>query len=720
MGKGDVMKKPYIPFRNHSKQRVREGGQGNGTDHIPFRLNLLFCIVFILFTILVVQLFRLDVVDAKKYQKRLNAETQTIVQLNNAPRGSIYDNDGKELVTNKANQAIVYTKKRGITTQEMLDTANDLSKLITVPTDNLTTRDKKDYYLASEKHSEKILNEIPKDKLSEVSQDATKTYELELKYVPKSAINYSKSQLNAVAIYKKMNGAQTLTPTFIKSRDVSNEEIAVVGENENRLEGVSTSVDWSREYLPAAQSMKSILGTVSSESTGLPANLAKKYLKEGYSLNDRVGLSYLEQYYEKYLHGTRGETEIFTNNKQEITKQKVIKEAKKGDNLKLTVNAEFQSNLTKLVKNFYSGIVGSNPASEGVYVMVTNPETGGIIGLAGYARDPKTGEVTEDTLGTINKAFIPGSVVKPATITAGYQNNVISGNQVLTDTPIVLGSGSGAVRKSSVFNRSGTMQISATQALELSSNVYMMQIVFRMLGVQYTPGMTMPNDLSPIKKLRKVYKEYGLGTTTGVDVDGETTGFINNDFYDKDGNIIPGSQGNMLDLSYGNYDIYSTLQLAQYVGTIANSGKRVAPHFVEGIYGNNSVGGLGKEIKKINTKVLNTVKLSQSEWDIIHEGMYDVVHSSQGTGAELNGTKFNISAKTGTAETYGYNTNTGKTEETVNCNLISYVNDKSTDQTKLAVTVMLPKMAENGEQNVKLAKKIYELYYKQFKYETQE
>lgn len=716
------MKKPYIPFRNQSKHRQRDEqtAQGSGTDHIPFRLNLLFCIVFILFTILVVQLFRLDVVDAKKFDKRLNAETQTVVQLNNAPRGSIYDNDGKELVTNKANQAIIYTKKRGITTQEMLDTANELSKLISVSTDNLTTRDKKDYYLASKKHNEAVLDSIPKSKLSAISQDSAKTYQLELKYVPKSAIDYSESELNAVAIYKKMNGAQTLTPTFIKNRDVSNEEIAVVGENENHLEGVSTSVDWSREYLPAAKSMKTILGTVSSESTGLPANLAKKYLKEGYSLNDRVGLSYLEQSYEKYLHGTRGETEIFTNNKQEITKQKVIKKAKKGDNLKLTVNAEFQSKLTDLVKNFYSGIVGSNPASEGVYVIVNNPKTGGIIGLAGYARDTKTGKVTEDTLGTINKAFIPGSVVKPATITAGYQNKAISGNEVLTDTPIVLGHGSGAVRKSSIFNRSGTMQLNTVEALTLSSNVYMMQIVFRMLGVQYTSGMTMPNDISPIKKLRKVYKQYGLGAETGVDVDGETTGFINNDFYDKNGNIKPGTQGNMLDLSYGNYDTYSTLQLSQYVSTLANSGKRVAPHFVEGIYSNNAEGGLGKEIKQIEPKVLNTVKLSKSEWNIIHEGMYQVVHNAQGTGAELNGTKFNISAKTGTAETYGYNTNTGKVEATVNCNLISYVNSDSEDQTQLAVTVMLPKMAKNNEQNVKLAKKIYELYYKQFKYETQQ
>lgn len=710
------MKKPYIPFRRNTRKNKIDN---TSTGHIPFRLNLLSSISFVLMAILIVQLFRLDVIDHKEYEKRLQSDHETIVKLNNAPRGSIYDDKGHVLVTNKANQAIIYTKQRGITTDKMVTIANRLSRLIAMPTDRITTRDKKDYYLANQKHNEEVLDRVPKKELVKADEDPAKTYQLQLKYVTKSDIDYDHQQLEAVAIYKKMNAAETLTPVFIKNRDVSNEEIAVVGENEGKLDGVSTSVDWSRSYTKASDSMRSLLGVVSSETTGLPADMAKEYLKKGYALNDRVGLSYLEKTYESDLHGKSGEVEIVTNNKQDVVRQKVIKEPEKGKNLKLTINAEFQEKLNDIVKEFATNLSGANPCSEGAYVIVSNPKTGGIIGLSGYSRDPKNGKITEDTLGNLNKAFIPGSVVKPATITSGYENKVISDNQVFVDAPMVIGSGAGAARKSSVFNRSGSVPVNAVTALEVSSNVYMMNIVFKLLGQTYTPGINMTDDISPIKKLRKTYAEYGLGTTTGVDIDGESTGFINEDFYDKDGNLKPGVQGNMLDLSYGNYDTYTPLQLAQYVSTLYNNGKRLAPHFVSGVYDNNAEGGLGKEVQAIDPKVMNTIQLSDNQWAILHQGMYQVVHGAQGTATGLANAKYNISAKTGTAETVGFNTNTQSYQNTLNCNLISYVNDKDDHKTELAVTVMLPKLAENGHENVDLAEKVYNLYYKLFKGESQ-
>lgn len=709
------MKKPYIPFR---KQTRKQNNENTSTGHIPFRLNLLSVISLCLMLILIGQLFHLDVINHEEYDERLASETETKVKINNAPRGSIYDDDGKVLVTNKANQAIIYTKQRGITTTQMAKIATRLSHIITMPTDTVTTRDKKDFYLADQKHSEDVLDRIPKNELVKTDEDPSKTYALQLKYVTKEDISYSDQELEAVAIYKKMNGAETLTPTFIKNKDVTNEEIAIVGEYEDKLDGISTSMDWSRSYTPASNSMKSILGIVSSETTGLPADLAQDYLKKGYSLNDRVGLSYLEKSYESDLHGQPGEIEIVTNSRQEVTKQKVIKEAKKGKNLKLTVNAEFQEQLDKIMKQFTTQLSATNPCSEGAYIVVSNPKTGGIIGLSGYSRDPKTGKITEDTLGTMNKAFIPGSVVKPATITSGYENDVISDNQTFIDTPVILGSGANAVRKSSVFNPSGSVALNAVQALEVSSNVYMMNIVFKMLGIEYSQGMTMPNDISPFKKLRKTYAEYGLGTDTGVDIEGEATGFINKKFKEN-GQLIPGIQGNMLDLSYGNYDTYTTLQLAQYVGTLYNNGKRIAPHFVSGVYDNNSQGGLGKETKDIKPKVMNHVDLTKNQWDVLHQGMYQVVHGSQGTATGLASSQYNISAKTGTAETMGYNTNTGQYEDTYNSNLISYVNSQSQGKTQLAVSIMLPKLSKNSHDNVSLAKKVYNLYYKLFKYESQ-
>ena len=76
-------------------------------------------------------------------------------------------------------------------------------------------------------------------------------------------------------------------------------------------------------------------------------------------------------------------------------------------------------------------------------------------------------------------------------------------------------------------------------------------------------------------KIKKSFcRIYGMGTKTGIDIPGETTGIQNKDF--KDSSSAP-QGGNLLDLSFGQYDTYSALQLAQYVSTVANNGIRVQP-----------------------------------------------------------------------------------------------------------------------------------------------
>ena len=75
------------------------------------------------------------------------------------------------------------------------------------------------------------------------------------------------------------------------------------------LRGVDVDSDWDREY-PMGDMLKTILGTVSSEKTGLPSDKVKSLLAQGYSLNDRVGTSYLEEQYETVLSGTKNSCKI--------------------------------------------------------------------------------------------------------------------------------------------------------------------------------------------------------------------------------------------------------------------------------------------------------------------------------------------------------------------------------------------------------------------------
>ena len=95
-----------------------------------------------------------------------------------------------------------------------------------------------------------------------------------------------------------------------------------------------------------------------------------------------------------------------------------------------------------------------------------------------------------------------------------------------------------------------------------------------------------------MKKLRSTFAEYGLGAETGIDLPTESTGFHSQKLH---------SQRIILRMLLVGL-ITTPLQLAQYASTVANNGKRVAPHLVESIYANNDQGGLGDLIERRKQK----------------------------------------------------------------------------------------------------------------------
>ncbi len=91
---------------------------------------------------------------------------------------------------------------------------------------------------------------------------------------------------------------------------------------------------------------------------------------------------------------------------------------------------------------------------------------------------------------------------------------------------------------------------------------------------------------------------------------------------------------NYINNAFGQFDNYTPMQLAQYVATIANNGVRLAPHIVEGVYGNNEQGGLGNLVQETATKELNKINISEADMALLHQGFYQVSH---GTSALTTG-----------------------------------------------------------------------------------
>lgn len=644
---------------------------------IPIRLNLLFAIVILLFLAIIGRLLYMQVLHKDFYENKLASASQTRVTMGSA-RGEIYDAAGKPLVQNTVKQVVSFTRSNKMTAADLKDISKKLLDYVTVTSPELTDRQMADYYLADTEVYKKTVEALPKDK--RYDSDGNQLSESELynnaaESIAANQLNYSDDEKKAIYLFSQLNSVENFATGNIQTDPLTDTQVALIASASKKLPGISISTSWDRKVLET--SLSSIVGTVSSEKSGLPAEEVDAYLKKGYSLNDRVGTSYLEKQYEEVLQGKRTIKEIHLDKHGDMESVENIEEGSKGKNIKLTIDLTFQDSVDSLLKSYFNSELANGGAkySEGVYAVALNPKTGAVLAMSGIKHNLETGDLTPDSLGTVTNVFVPGSVVKAATISSGWENGVLSGNQTLTDQPIVF-QGSAPIN-SWYTPYYGSFPVTAVEALEYSSNAYMVQTALGMMGQTYQPNMTVKtNQLeSAMGKLRATFGEYGLGVSTEIDLPDESTGFIPQKF----------DLANYLTNAFGQFDNYTPMQLAQYVATIANNGVRLAPHIVEGIYDNNDKGGLGELIQAIDTKEINKVNISESDMAILHQGFYQVSHGTSPltTGrAFLDGATVSISGKTGTAESY-----VAGGQEANNTNAVAYA---PTENPQIAVAVVFP------------------------------
>ncbi|MFI3107210.1 penicillin-binding protein PBP2B [Streptococcus suis] len=671
-------------------------------NFIAIRLNILFSIVIFLFLILILRLADMQIVNHDFYRNKLSTASQKIISTGSV-RGQIYDAKGTPLVENQIQQVVSFTRSNKMTAQEMKEVANKLLQWVTVSDVNITRRDKADYYLADTEVYQQVVENLPKDKRYDSDGnylEESTIYSNAVDSLSDDLLQYSDEESKAIELFKQMNGATYFSTVNLVTDALSAEQVAYIVANEDQLPGISTTNNWDRTILQT--SLSSIIGTVTSEQAGLPAEDAEYYLSKGYSSNDRVGTAYLEKQYEEVLQGQREKKEINLDRNGNVESIETIQEGQQGNNIKLTIDLAFQDGVNAILKKYFESELSTGSAlySEGVYAVALEPSTGAVLAMSGYSHEKGTTTITEDALGTITSVFTPGSIVKGATISSGWENGVISGNQVQLDEPIYF-AGSAPITSWWAY---GSFNIDATEALEYSSNAYMVKIALGLLGQTYSANMYL-NDgdtlTNAMTKLRSTFAEYGLGASTGIDLPLESIGFLPEEY----------STANFITNAFGQFDNYTPMQMAQYAATIANNGTRISPHLVEGIYGNNAQGGLGELIETVSGKEMNQVNISAEEMSLLRQGFYQVVNGSGrfNTGSAIGrGAAVTISAKTGRAETFT-TTPAGDVVTAVNTNVVAYA---PSENPKIAVAVVLPNLTnENSTTTNTITQEIINLYH---------
>ncbi|HEM2741886.1 TPA: penicillin-binding protein 2 [Streptococcus suis] len=670
-------------------------------NFIAKRLNILFGIVIFLFLVLILRLADMQIVNQDFYNNKLSTASQKIISTGSV-RGRIFDAKGNPLVENQIQQVVTFTRSNKMTAQEMKEVARKLLQWVSVSDVSISRRDKADYYLAETDIYEQVVENLPDDKRYDSDGNYLEEsiiYSNAVDSLSDDVLQYSDEESKVIELFKQMNGATYFSTVNLVTDPLTAEQVAYIIANESQLPGISTTNNWNRTILQT--SLSSIIGTVTSEQAGLPAEDAEYYLSKGYSSNDRVGTAYLEKQYEEVLQGQREKKEINLDRNGNVESIETIQEGQQGNNIKLTIDLAFQDGVNAILKKHFESELSTGSAlySEGVYAVALEPSTGAVLAMSGYSHEKGTGEITEDALGTITSVFTPGSIVKGATISSGWENGIISGNQVLLDEPIYF-AGSAPITSWWAY---GSFNIDATEALEYSSNVYMVKIALGLLGQTYSANMYL-NDgdtlTNAMTKLRSTFAEYGLGAPTGIDLPLESTGFLPEEY----------STANFIMNAFGQFDNYTPMQMAQYVATVANNGKRISPHLVEGIYGNNPQGGLGDLIETVSGKEMNQVNISADEMALLRQGFYQLVNGGGrfNTGSAIGrGAAVTISAKTGTAETYT-TTPSGEVVTAVNTNVVAYA---PSDNPQIAVAVVLPNLTNQSSTTTKtITQEIINLY----------
>ncbi len=669
---------------------------------IEKRYNILIGLITLIVIILFINLFYIQIVKKEYYQSELKELTLNTILGSTAPRGRIYDRNHKLLVDNEPVRVIYYKKIKNIKTKEEIDLAYKMSDMLDINYDKLTENMLRDFWVKNNKEkADKRITEEEFQKLEErkITDDDIIKYKLE-RVTEEELKAYDNRDKEAAYIYYLMNKGYSYSEKTIKDENVTDEEYAYVATNYSKLKGFNVKLDWDRVYM-YGDTFKTILGTVSSSSSGIPSDLKDYYLNKGYDLNDRVGVSYLEYQYDDYLKGVKNTYEIGENGEKIL-----IKEGKRGNDLVLTIDIELQKKVEKILEKqlLQAKREPNTKYYNKSFVVITNPKTGEILAMAGKQILKKNNKykIYDYTPGITTSPVVVGSVIKGASHIVGYNTGALKIGERRYDACVKL---AGTNLKCSWMPLGSLDDISA---LKYSSNTYQFYTALKVAGAKYYYNMGLKVDEEDFNKYRDTFKQFGLGVKTGIDLPIESVGYKG----------TSENAGLLLDFSIGQYDNYTPIQLSQYIGTIANDGVRMKPYLLKEVY-DSSKKSLTSVIYTNKEEQLNKVETESKYLKRVQQGFKEVLKYG-GTGSGYIDLKYKPAGKTGTSQSFVDSDNDGKIDkETISNTFVAYA---PYDNPKVTFTVISPDIYynENGSNyqtnvNRRIVKEVSNAYFELYK-----
>ena len=671
-------KKVKVNDKSQGLNKVKHDSPKVLEDVILKRYIFIIVIIFLCFGIIGVRLFSLQILSRDEYIVSLERAVEKRVESTSAPRGRIYDRNYNLLVDNVAVKTIYYKKENDITTKEEVELAYKVADLIEVDYSSLTDyRLKNFWYVQNKEDAKKKITdkEWKLNKERKLSDDDI--VDLIFERISEEELSkFDDRDKEAAYIYYLMNKGYSYAEKVIKSKDITEKEYAVISENIDVLHGFNTKLDWERVYL-YGDTFKSILGSVSSDTQGIPSELAEYYLDNGYSLADRVGISYLEYQYENYLKGTKAIYKVLPDNTYEL-----VSEGKRGNDIVLTIDINLQKYLEEVLTSEVMNAKGevNTEYYNRSFAVVSDPNTGEILAMGGkQIREREDGSryIVDYTPGIVTLPVTPGSIVKGASMLVGYKYGAINIGDTVQDDCIKI---KDTPEKCS-WKKLGL--IDDVDALRMSSNYYQYLIAIKIGNGTYNYNEALKIDTDAFKKYRDMYSSFGLGVKTGIDLPVESLGYTGK-------STLP---GHLLDFAIGQYDTYTPIQLSQYINTLANGGTRLKPYLLKEVYSqsSNDEDMFGELIYKMDVKALGKVDVDSKYIDRVKYGFNRTVVDGLGNG--YMGYYTNSGGKTGTSQSFIDTDGDNVVDtETITTSFVGY---SPADNPKMSIVVVSPDISNS-------------------------
>lgn len=638
-----------------NKIKTKKNVKKKSTDS-KIRFNILSFFTYICGIVILSRLFSLQIIGGDEYRNTSNTRLSRETTIDST-RGNILDRNGTSLVSSEMTFSLEMYKSKA--DNESLNSSISLmSKILQANGDSYVDN----FPISINPFN---FNFSTEEKLKEWK----KTYDIpetasaeEAFYLFRDKYEINSNDIEEIrrilAIrYEITTKGYSATRSLEIAKSISRNSAIQLQEHSTDLTGVNVVTESNRIYN---------MGNLASHIIGYMGRIDKKDLERleskgdtyEYEPSDKIGKAGIERVFESYLRGTDGIKQIDMDVNGTITGEYVTQEALGGSDIVLTIDANLQrvteEALAQCISDIQSGAYGRQAYNaKGGSAVVIDVNTGEILAMASnpdYIPQILYNGISNEQYADYNNrnvwfnksiqgTYSPGSTFKMITAIAGLEAGVINPSEYINDTGIYYNGNQ--QKKCWYFTDYGVGHgpLNIIGALAKSCNYYF-----------YETGKRVGIDT-----LVQYEKHFGLGSKTGIELAGESSGIL---AQRKQGETWV--LGNTLNVAIGQGDnSFTPIQMAKYIGMLANGGNNIDVTIIKDIINSD---GSSIERSKLNEYVNKElgnpsekndgIAINPETINIVKEGMRSVTEVVGGTAYSVfKDFEIEIGGKTGSVET---------------------------------------------------------------------